>query len=109
MVELTTITILVKTMKAFFPCTACQSTYIDDRGGQKTCLRPVIWVLAVVGLKCENNPVVVAGRDRPMVFPGSIVVCFFLAVPRSSILVASLADESLQATFTSFDVLLQFL
>lgn len=40
---------------------------------------------------------------------GNIVVCFFLAVPRSRILVASLADESLQATFTSFDVLLGFL
>lgn len=38
--------------------------------------------------------------------PGNIVVCFFLAVSRSRVLVAGLADESLQATFTSLDVLL---
>lgn len=62
MVELTTITMLVKTMKAFFPYTACQSTYIDDQG-QKTCLRPVIWILTIVGLECDNYSVVVAGRD----------------------------------------------
>lgn len=41
-----------------------------------------------------------------MMMLDSIVVCLFLTVPRSCILVASLADEPLQAAFTSFDVLL---
>lgn len=41
-----------------------------------------------------------------MVMPGNIVVCLFFTVSRPRILVPSLADESLQAAFTFFDVLL---
>lgn len=106
MVELTTVTILVKTINAFFLCMACQSICFDGRDESTTRLRPVIWVLRVVGLECYEAPVIVAGRYRPAVMLGNIVVCFFLAVPRSRILVANLTDESLQAAFTSLDVLL---
>lgn len=73
------------------------------------CCRPVIWILTVVGLERYDAPVVVARRYRPVVMLDSIVVCLFLTVPRSRILVASLADESLQAAFTSFNVLLGLL
>lgn len=61
-----------------------------------------------MGLECYDAPVVITGRDRPMVMLSYIVVCLFLTISRSRILVASLADESLQAAFTSFDVLFGF-
>lgn len=32
-VELTTVTMLAKTINDFFPCTTSQSTCFDDRGG----------------------------------------------------------------------------
>ena len=60
-----------------------------------TCPRPVVWILRVVGPKRYYAPVVVAGRDRSIVMLGNIVVCRLLAVARSRILVASLADEPL--------------
>lgn len=44
-----------------------------------------------------------------MIMLGSIVVCLFLAVPRSRILIASLTNEPLQAAFTAFKLLVGFL